>query len=130
MHSLYMGHFCSGPLLDRDLVEFALRLPRAVRLRGLSRKRVLREAMRDLVPEPILRRRKHGFGVPLDRWLRTDLRPYLEQTLGAADARVRAHLASEPVHAMIADHVRGAANHGDALWTLLTLEVFLRREGW
>ena len=51
-------------------------------------------------------------------------------TLGARDARVREHLAGAAVDAMLAEHRAGARNHGHALWTLLTLEVFLRREGW
>jgi asparagine synthase (glutamine-hydrolysing) len=119
-----------SPLLDRELAEFALRLPRAARVRGMSRKRVLRRAVQDLVPGRIRRRRKRGFGVPLDRWFRTDLRSYVERTLGASDARVRAHLAPAAVDSMIAEHLQDRANHGHALWTLLTLEVFLRREDW
>ena len=73
---------------------------------------------------------KRGFGVPLDRWFREDLRGYVDATLGAADARVKHHLVPEAVDRLIADHQAERRNHGHALWTLLTLEVFLRREGW
>jgi asparagine synthase (glutamine-hydrolysing) len=119
-----------SPFLDHELVEFALRLPRSARVRGLSRKRALKAAAADLLPREIQTRRKRGFGVPLDRWFRSDLRSYVEGTLGAPDARVRAHLAPEALDRMLGEHQRGVANHGHALWTLLTLELFLRREGW
>jgi hypothetical protein len=66
----------------------------------------------------------------LDRWFREDLRSYMNATLGAADSRVKAHLDAGAVDAVLAEHDRGDRNHGHALWTLLTLEVFLRRENW
>ena len=119
-----------SPFLDHELVEFALRLPRSARVRGLDRKRALKAAVRDLLPADILRRRKRGFGIPVDRWFRSDLRDYLAGTLGAADASARRFVEPEALDALLAEHRAGVANHGAALWTLLTLEVFLRREGW
>ena len=68
--------------------------------------------------------------MPLDRWFREDLGKYLASTLGAADARVKHHLVAEAVDELIREHERRDCNHGHALWTLLTLEVFLRKEGW
>ncbi len=119
-----------SPFLDTELVELALRLPPSVKLRRLSLKRVLKEAVAGMVPDEILHRPKKGFGVPLDRWFREDLAGYVGATLGAPDARVRRHLASGAVDALLAEHASGARDRGQTLWTLLTLEVFLRREGW
>jgi asparagine synthase (glutamine-hydrolysing) len=119
-----------SPFLDHELVELALRLPRELRIHGFTRKRVLRAATADLVPAELRRRRKRGFGVPLARWFRSDLSALLDGSLGAADARVRGLLAGDAVDALIREHRRGGADHGHALWTLLTLETFLRREGW
>ena len=119
-----------SPLLDTDLVEFAMRLPPSTKLQGSSVKRVLREAVADLLPPEILERRKWGFAVPLSRWFRSDLRSYVDSMLGSPSARVRAHLVPDTVDALLAEHHSGARNHGEALWALLTLEVFLRREGW
>jgi asparagine synthase (glutamine-hydrolysing) len=119
-----------SPFLDTELVEFALRLPPEQLVRGFSRKRVLKSAVRDLLPPSILRRRKRGFGVPLDRWFRTELATFVSGRLGGSEARVKAHLVPSAVDAIVAEHLSGARNHGQALWTLLTLELFLRREGW
>jgi asparagine synthase (glutamine-hydrolysing) len=128
--SMAHGLEVRSPFLDSDLLDYASRLPPTLKARGLSLKRVLRAAVRDLLPPEILERGKRGFGVPLDRWFREDLRPYVASTLGAPDARVRRHLAPEAVDRLLAEHQTGRRNHGQALWTLLTLEVFLRRERW
>lgn len=127
--SMAHGLEVRSPFLDRDLVELALRLPRNHRVRGLILKRVLKVALGDLLPKSIIHRRKRGFGVPLDRWFRTDLGSYVDATLGKS-ARVRAHLRGEALDVMLSEHRNGARDHGHAIWALLTLETFLRREGW
>jgi asparagine synthase (glutamine-hydrolysing) len=117
-----------SPFLDHELVEMALRLPGRVRLRGFGLKRVLKDAVRGLVPDEVLDRPKHGFGVPLDRWFREDLQPMVDATIGSADGHVRTLLQPAPLDRILAEHASGQVNHGHALWTLLTLELFLRRE--
>lgn len=128
--SMAHGLEVRAPLLDRELVEFGLSLPPDLRARGLSLKRVLKESVTDLLPPEILSRRKRGFGVPLDRWFRTDLRAYAEGMLCSGSSRIRHHLRAEGVHELVARHMDGRTDAGNALWTLLTLEVFLRREDW
>ena len=118
------------PFLDTELLTYAAQLPPALKARGLNLKRVLKASVADLVPREIIERRKRGFGVPLDRWFREDLSTYVASTVGAPDARVKQHLRADAVDALLAEHGAGQRNHGHALWTLLTLEVFLRREGW
>ena len=71
-----------SPLLDVELLEFASLLPPRLKARGLSLKRVLRAAVADIVPQEILQRPKRGFGVPLDRWFREDLRSYVRIDAG------------------------------------------------
>ena len=128
--SMAHGLEVRSPFLDTELLELALRLPPSSKARGLSLKRVLKAAVADLLPPEILGRRKRGFGVPLDRWFREDLAGYLRATVGAPDARVRQHLVGDAVDRVLAEHAAGTRNHGHALWLLLTLEVFLRRQDW
>lgn len=118
------------PFLDTEVLSYAAQLPPSLKARGMTLKRVLKAAVKDLLPPEILDRPKRGFGVPLDRWFREDLQQYVAATLGATDARVKEHLAADAVDALLAEHQSQRRNHGHALWTLLTLEVFLRREGW
>ena len=128
--SMAHGLEVRSPLLDDALVDLAFRLPPSFKVRGWSRKRVLKEAVRDLVPHDLLQRRKRGFGVPLDRWFRNELRSYGEGMLTGSTARIPQLLDAEAVRTLVAEHMAGGANHGQAIWTLLTLEVFLRQEGW
>jgi asparagine synthase (glutamine-hydrolysing) len=119
-----------SPLLDTDLVAFGLSLPSWDKAIGLSLKRVLKKTMARTLPQEILRRPKRGFGLPLDRWFRTDLKTYVDGTLGSPRARVRAHVDPEALDALLAEHMSEQADHGHALWTLLTLEAFLQKERW
>lgn len=118
-----------SPFLDTELVEFASRLSPPLKVRGLSLKRVLKRAVADLLPADILTRPKRGFGVPLDRWFREDLESYNRSMLGSG-ARVRDHLNGDAIDQLLAEHQTGTGRHGHALWTLLTLELFLRRYDW
>jgi asparagine synthase (glutamine-hydrolysing) len=128
--SMAHGLEVRSPFLDAELVSYASALPSRLKLRRFNRKRVLKAAAADLLPGEILRRRKRGFGVPLDRWFREDLSKYVASTLGSHQARVRQHLVPQVVDRILREHASGAGDHGHALWLLLTLEVFLRREGW
>ena len=128
--SMAHGLEVRSPFLDQELLEFAFLLPGSYKIRGWSMKRVLKEAVRDILPRDLLHRRKRGFGVPLDRWFRTELRSFAESMLTHKSSRVCEHLEPSSVRNLVSEHMSGFASHGHALWTLLTLEVFLRREGW
>jgi asparagine synthase (glutamine-hydrolysing) len=119
-----------APFLDRELAELAFRLPPGLLVRGLSLKRVLRTAVDGLLPPEILNRPKRGFGLPLPRWFRQDLAPYVAGMLCARESRVGSFLSPEAVRSIVAEHQAGAADNSDTIWSLLTLELFLRREGW
>jgi asparagine synthase (glutamine-hydrolysing) len=127
--SMAHGLEVRSPFLDAELAEFVMRLAPSTKIIGFSLKRLLKAVARDLLPKELLHRRKRGFGVPLDRWFRTDLRSYVEGMLLSPASRLGAHLDASAVRAMVAEHNAGA-NHGHSIWTLLTLEIFLRQHGW
>jgi asparagine synthase (glutamine-hydrolysing) len=118
-----------SPFLDRPLAEYAASLPDALKRRRLTGKVVLRRAVADLVPAEVLRRPKHGFAVPLAAWFRGELQPMLRDTL-LGDARVTRRLLRRAVVGdLVRAHAEGRADHGHRLWTLLTLELWMRRHG-
>ena len=86
--------------------------------------------MKDVLPAEILRRPKRGFGVPLDRWFRRELRDEARARLVTPTARINRILAPGIVGQLFHDHDNGRAAHGQRLWTLLMLERFLERENW
>ncbi len=113
-----------SPFLDTALIEFAARLPPALLRRGLGTKRVLHEAFADLVPAPIQRRGKMGFGIPLGAWFRGELRGYLQGRLSPG-ARLFEYLQPAPVARLLDEHFTSRADHSLRLWLLLTFEVWL-----
>ena len=128
MDRMTMAHGLEArsPLLDRALFDYVAGLPDRLKRRGARGKRVLKEGVRDLLPASILRRPKHGFGVPLGAWFRGELRPLVEDTL-LAQPRLGRRLRAGAVRAIHDEHVSGRADRGHQLWTLLTLEHWLRK---
>jgi asparagine synthase (glutamine-hydrolysing) len=114
------------PFLDHHLVEFAARLPERWKLHGLTTKRILRHAMRGVLPESILRRPKMGFPVPFGQWLRGEWRTVVEDVLLDRRTRERGLVNAPAVAALLRAHGEGRRNGGDAIWALLNLELWYR----
>ena len=114
------------PYLDHELVEYAMSIPANRRLAGFRTKAILRDAVSDVVPRAILRRRKMGFPVPLGRWLREDGRASLDSLVLSPRALSRGWLDPAVVRALVEEHRNGEADHGERLWLLLNLEIWQR----
>ena len=115
-----------SPLLDHRVVEFAARLPRRMKLRGLVQKHILKRIMRGVLPEPILRRKKMGFGVPIDHWLRGELREMAYDVLLDRRALARGYFREGALRRLLDEHSSGQAFHHHRLWSLLMLELWHR----
>jgi asparagine synthase (glutamine-hydrolysing) len=111
-----------SPLLDHEVVELGLALPRSLKLNGRTGKVALRRAFADELPAGVADRRKTGFGVPLGRWFREDLRGLARETLTAD----RGWFRPAEVQRLLDEHERGRADHGHRLWCLLMLELWVR----
>jgi asparagine synthase (glutamine-hydrolysing) len=81
----------------------------------------------DLLPPGVATRPKMGFGVPLDRWFRGELRPLLEQVLLDPRALRRGWFAPAAIRQLIAEHVENRWDHSYRLWSLLVLELWQQR---
>ncbi|MGD8276567.1 MAG: asparagine synthase (glutamine-hydrolyzing) [Gemmatimonadota bacterium] len=118
-----------APFLARDVVEFAFSLPDAYRMRGLRGKRILRDAIRDLIPAEVLRRPKKGFGMPVAAWLNGALKPLLHGLLGPDRLRADGIFRPAAVERLIREHGDGRADHRKPLWTLLVFELWREHHG-
>jgi asparagine synthase (glutamine-hydrolysing) len=114
------------PFLDHELVEFAARLPNEWKLSGLTTKRVLREAMKGLLPESILSRPKMGFPVPFAAWVAGAWNKVARDVLLDRRSRERGIIDPQAVDRLLADHALGRGDGGDRIWSLLNLELWYR----
>lgn len=119
---------CRSPFLDHRLAEFGARLPVKYWLEsGTGRgKRLFRETCTDLVPREVFRRRKMGFGAPVDRWLAGPLADRMAALLTGPDARVCSMLDREKIARTITAHRTGQSDHAYRLWNLLMLEFWMQ----
>jgi len=115
-----------APFLDHHVMEFAASLPAAYKLRGLTTKYLLKRALKGLVPQENLSRRKMGFGVPIGPWLRGELKGLLTDTILSEKAQSRGYFNSEMVRHLVDQHIEGRRDNAPQLWTLMLLELWHR----
>jgi asparagine synthase (glutamine-hydrolysing) len=114
------------PFLDLDLVEFAARIPLGVKQRRCVGKWVLKKAMGPYLPHDVIHRRKSGFGAPLRRWMRHDLRELLGDLLSEENLRRRGLFEPTAVQQLIAKNDRGQVDAAYTLLSLLNIEIWCR----
>jgi asparagine synthase (glutamine-hydrolysing) len=114
------------PFLDDEIVDFSLRLPASFKVRGLTLRHFFKAALRGFLPDQIIAKRKHGFGLPFGVWLtRHDaLRDFAQASLGRLARRgiVRADFITALMEAKLADQ---PAFYGEMVWILMMLEQWL-----
>ncbi len=115
-----------SPFLDHKVVETAVAMPLSLKMRRLKGKYVLKKAFADLLPRPIMTRPKMGFGVPISRWFRTELAPFVSHILLDPKALSRGYFRAEAVKTLIDEHTGGVFDHGYRLWALVMLELWHR----
>ncbi len=114
------------PLLSDALVDFSLALPASMKVRGLTLRWFFKHALRDFLPEEILRKKKHGFGLPFGPWLtqHEGLRHFARSALDQLVARnlIRAELVDDLFSSRLPEH---AGYYGEMVWILMMLEHWL-----
>jgi asparagine synthase (glutamine-hydrolysing) len=138
------------PFLDNDLVDFALRVPPTYKLRDLEHaptvdedevgkttryrlqpsadgKRVLREAVKELLPAEVWSRPKQGFSAPDASWFRGESIDYVNRLLRDPQARIFDFIEPSYVRGVLDEHTAGQVNHRLVIWSCLCFEWWLRR---
>lgn len=114
------------PFLDLDLVDFAARIPARLKQRGREGKWVLKKAMEPYLPREVIYRPKTGFGAPLRRWMRHELRELLGDLLSAESLKRRGLFEPVAVQRLIADNDAGRVDASYTLLSLLCIEIWCR----
>jgi asparagine synthase (glutamine-hydrolysing) len=107
------------PFLDHELVELAASIPPEYKIRGMSKKHLLRRVASRLLPREIVEREKRGFSVPLAFWLREELRGLVREQLAPERVARLGYFDPHCVTALVEEHMSGKANHENRIWALL-----------
>jgi asparagine synthase (glutamine-hydrolysing) len=116
------------PLLDHRVVEFTSGLPESLKYRNGSGKYILKNLLARYLPPGLFERPKMGFGVPIDRWMRKELKGLLLDYLSSDRLRREGRLDATVVQNKLKEHLDGTCNHHYRLWTVLMWEMW--RDRW
>jgi len=116
-----------APLLDHLLAEAAAKLPHHLKATGSETKVGIRRLSAGILPGELVSRPKRGFGVPLEKWFREDLKDWVKNVLLDSSATVPEYFNPSAVSQVIEEHVAGTSNHSRRLYSLLTIELWYRR---
>jgi asparagine synthase (glutamine-hydrolysing) len=113
------------PLLDHKILEFAASLPQNFKIRGFTTKYIAKETLRDRVPREILNRKKAGFPVPYERWLRQDLKEWVHDLLLGSKATARGYFQKSAIERMLSDDI-SSGGYSKEIFDLTVLELWHR----
>ena len=112
-----------SPLLDHHLVTYVAGLPGNLKLRGLKKKYILKEALKDVLPPHVLKRKKRGFDVPIGRWLKDELKEACQDAI-SDNGLIADMLEKNKLEKMFEDHLRDHKDWGRFFWMILMLHVW------
>jgi asparagine synthase (glutamine-hydrolysing) len=116
-----------APFLDHELVEFVMSLPSTLKLKGLTSKYILKKAMKGWLPDKVINRPKKGFGVPVAKWVKGELRELFEDFLSPNRIKREGFLNPEYITLLLQDHLLNKKDNRKQLWTLLVWELWVSR---
>jgi asparagine synthase (glutamine-hydrolysing) len=115
------------PFLDHHLVEYAMGLPRSLKVEGKSGKHILKRALEEILPKDLLYSRKRGFGAPVREWFRNGLGEWFDSHLMNSTMRRRDFFDYKFIARLLDEHRRGTHEWGFHLWALLNLSLWYER---
>ena len=115
------------PFLDHELVNFATRLPSHLKLRGLTTKYLLKHSAKGLLPPSIIHRPKKGFGIPVAKWIKAELRPLFVEIFDKGKIKAQGIFNPDYLHRLLQEHLSGQFDHRKKLWTLFMFQMWYER---
>jgi asparagine synthase (glutamine-hydrolysing) len=124
-----MAHSLEGrsPYVDQEVVAFVASIPAELKLNGRTLKYIQRRIARDYLPEPLLKRRKQGFGFPLAYWFRSDLREPAARIFRQSQLAAEGYFRPQALLDLLDEHASGRIDHNYRLWLLFNLELWYRQ---
>lgn len=117
------------PLLDHELIELVAAIPFSLKLKGRTTKHILKQTMKGLLPPRVLKQRKQGFSIPIQRWFREELADFSEQLLLQEKSASRRFFRAEYLKWLLDEHRHGRQRFGTQLYALVVFELWSRLAG-
>ncbi|MEW5805095.1 MAG: asparagine synthase (glutamine-hydrolyzing), partial [bacterium] len=115
------------PFLDHEFVNFATRLPSHLKLRGLQTKYLLKQSSQNLLPSSIVNRPKKGFGIPVAKWIKAELKPLFTEVFARDKIQAQGIFNPDCIQRLLQEHWSGAFDHRKKLWTLFMFQMWFSR---
>jgi asparagine synthase (glutamine-hydrolysing) len=115
------------PLLDKELVELAFRVPGRLKVAHGKTKILLKRIAARHVPRECVYRPKEGFSIPIKNWLKSELRPLMEELLNKKSIDADGLFESKTIKNLKREHLAGTANHSHILWSLMVFQAWKRK---
>lgn len=115
------------PFLDSKIVAAAFNMPFTYKIKGRNKKRILKDAFRDLLPSKVFKFSKKGFGVPIAVWFRNELKDELQDVLNSALIKSQGIFNYQEVEKLIQQHISGKENHASKLWCLFVFQKWYNK---
>ena len=123
--SMYNALEVRAPFMDTRVVEFLSALPASYKMKGFSGKYILKELMKDKLPQQVVLRPKKGFGIPVSIWLRNELKDMMLDMLSPQRIRKQGIFQTNYIEKMIREHLSCQKNHRKTLWNLLIFQLWM-----
>ena len=118
---------CRSPFLDHKVIEFAASLPESLKISGVETKSFLKKVAARLVPKEAIYRRKMGFGVPVGKWFRGEMKGFVQEVLLSEESLNRGVIRPEMLKKYVDEHTSGDRDHAFRILALLMLELWYQR---
>ncbi len=125
--SMAVGLECRAPLLDHKLLEFLATVPPSLKLHDGVTKYMLKKILKKRIPDSILNRKKQGFRLPIETWLKNDLKGYAHSLILGRKFHERGLFNRKFVEKIWNDFQQGRHDYAHHLWLLLILEVWFQK---
>lgn len=115
------------PFLDKDLVEFSVKIPVELKLKGMTTKYLLKKVMEKYLPHEVIYRSKSGFGAPVRTWIRNEMNNIIENRLSKERIEQLGLFNYKEVHAIIKDNRDGKIDAAYTIWSLLAIDSWMKQ---
>ena len=110
------------PYVDHKVLEFCATIPPEMKLKWFKKKYLLKKATAPLLPKEVINHRKQGFVGPMTRWLQTDLKPYVLETLDEKNLRKHGLFNAQTIKRIVDEHLSGKEIHDSLIWSLVIFQ--------